>query len=163
ASPTTQLSFRGIAPASLGTISVRGSRSGTHAGRIRAHSDGQGASWIPRKRFASGETVTVRTGLNLRNAHAGDFRLRIMPVPEPGARQPHGGAPPPRPPAPRPPPAARHRLAEPPADRARLRLPQRQAEEGPEAERADDRRQRRTARVVPAAAAHPGGDRLPRP
>jgi hypothetical protein len=81
ASPTTQLSFRGVAPASLGTISVRGSRSGTHAGRIRAHSDGQGASWIPRKRFASGETVTVRTALNLRNARAGDFRLRIMRVP----------------------------------------------------------------------------------
>jgi hypothetical protein len=81
ASPTTQLSFRGVVPASLGTISVRGSRTGSHAGRIRAHSDGLGASWIPRSRFASGETVTVRTALNLRNAHAGDFRLRIMRVP----------------------------------------------------------------------------------
>jgi hypothetical protein len=81
ASPTTQLSFRGVAPASVGQISVHGSRTGAHAGRIRAHSDGQGASWIPRKRFASGETVTVRTALNLRNANAGDFRLRIMRVP----------------------------------------------------------------------------------
>jgi hypothetical protein len=81
ASPTTQLSFRDVAPTSLGQISVRGSRSGTHSGRIRAHSDGLGASWVPSKRFRSGETVTVRTALNVRNAHSGDFRLRIMRAP----------------------------------------------------------------------------------
>jgi hypothetical protein len=81
ASPTTQLSFRGVAPGSLGRIVVRGSRSGTHSGRIRAHSDGLGASWMPTQRFRSGETVTVTTGLTVRNARNGDFRLRIMRVP----------------------------------------------------------------------------------
>jgi hypothetical protein len=81
ASPATQLSFRGVAPGSLGRIVVRGSRSGTHAGRIRAHSDGLGASWIPSKRFRSGESVAVTTALNLRNARNGDFRFRIMRVP----------------------------------------------------------------------------------
>ena len=81
ASPTTQLSFRGVAPGSLGRIVVRGSRSGTHTGRIRAHSDGLGASWIPSRRFRSGETVTVTTALGLRNATNGDFRFRIMRVP----------------------------------------------------------------------------------
>jgi hypothetical protein len=81
ASPTTQLSFRGVAPGSLGRIVVRGSRSGTHTGRIRAHSDGLGASWVPSKRFRSGETVTVSTGLSVRNASNGDFRFRILRVP----------------------------------------------------------------------------------
>jgi hypothetical protein len=81
ASPTTQLSFRGIAPAQLGRIVVRGSRSGAHAGRIRAHSDGLGASWVPTHRFASGESVSVSTSLPVRNARNGDFRMRIMRVP----------------------------------------------------------------------------------
>src|SRR4051794_34890002 len=81
ASPTTQLSFRGVAPGSLGRIVVRGSRSGAHGGRIRAHSDGLGASWLPTHRFASDETVTVRTALNVRNAASGDFRFRIGRVP----------------------------------------------------------------------------------
>jgi hypothetical protein len=81
ASPTTQLSFRGIAPDKLGGIVVSGSRSGMHAGRIRAHSDGLGASWVPTHRFASGESVLVLTSMPVRNAKNGDFRLRIMRVP----------------------------------------------------------------------------------
>ena len=81
ASPTTQLSFRGIAPDRLGRIVVRGSRSGRHTGRIRAHSDGLGASWVPTHRFASGESVLVLTSMPVRNAKNGDFRLRIMRVP----------------------------------------------------------------------------------
>jgi hypothetical protein len=81
ASPTTQLSFRGIAPDQLGRIVVRGSRSGAHSGRIRAHSDGLGASWVPTHRFASGESVAVQTSMPVRNAKSGDFRLHIMRVP----------------------------------------------------------------------------------
>jgi hypothetical protein len=81
ASPTTQLSFRGVAPGGLGRIVVHGSRSGAHTGRIRAHSDGLGASWVPTHRFRSGETVTVSTALDVRNARAGNFRFRILRVP----------------------------------------------------------------------------------
>src|SRR4051812_47927239 len=81
ASPTTQISFRGVAAGQLGRIVVRGSRTGAHGGHIRAHSDGLGASWLPTHRFASGETVTVRTDLAVHNASNGDFRLRIMRVP----------------------------------------------------------------------------------
>jgi hypothetical protein len=90
ASPTTQLSFRGLTGGQLGQISVRGSRSGLHTGRVRAHSDGQGVSWIPRRRFRDGERVTVRTDLPLVKTSDGDFRFRV-------ARLAHGVVPP-RPP-----------------------------------------------------------------
>lgn len=77
ASPSTQLSFRGRRISRIGKVSVTGSRSGRHAGRLRAHSDGNGASWIPSRRFSGGETVTVRTGLPIRGARSGDFRFRV--------------------------------------------------------------------------------------
>ena len=76
ASPQAQISFRGVALKELGSVAVRGSRSGTHAGVLRAHSDGGGVSWIPRKRFRGGERVTVRTGLAITGAANGDFTFR---------------------------------------------------------------------------------------
>jgi len=77
ASPGTQISFRGSPPDRLGRITVRGSRSGTHTGSLRAHSDGQGASWVPNKPFRGAERVTVRTDLNVRGGTDGDFSFRI--------------------------------------------------------------------------------------
>ena len=59
ASNETTISFRGVKPKALGKVIVRGSRSGKHAGRIRAHSDGRGASFIPKKNFFFKERVTV--------------------------------------------------------------------------------------------------------
>ena len=47
AMPGTQISFRGAPPSRLGPITVSGSRSGRHAGTLRAHSDGNGASFVP--------------------------------------------------------------------------------------------------------------------
>lgn len=76
ASPATTLSFRGATVADVGKITVTGSRSGRHSGTVRAHSDGAGASWIPRKRFLSDERITVRHGLDLTGASGGEFRLR---------------------------------------------------------------------------------------
>jgi hypothetical protein len=61
ASPRTQISFRGIAPGKVGAVSVTGSRSGRHPGKLRAHSDGQGASFVPARPFRQGERVTVRS------------------------------------------------------------------------------------------------------
>jgi hypothetical protein len=81
ASPGSQISFRGRPAGELGAINVTGSRSGRHDGELRAHSDGQGASFVPRKPFRSGETVTVGTDLDIHNAAAGDFRFRIARVP----------------------------------------------------------------------------------
>lgn len=83
ASARTQISFRGLPPGALGAIDVRGSRSGRHAGALRAHSDGQGASFVPSKPFRGGERVTVRTALNVVGARAGDFRFRVARTPGP--------------------------------------------------------------------------------
>jgi Arylsulfotransferase (ASST) len=66
ASPQTQISFLGPPADELSQISVVGSRTGAHAGRLLAYSQGDGASFVPAKPFAQGETVTVdaqlRTG-----------------------------------------------------------------------------------------------------
>lgn len=64
ASNTTTISFRGVKPARLGPIKVQGSRSGIHRGRIRAHSDGRGVSFIPRRDFFFRERVTVTSPRN---------------------------------------------------------------------------------------------------
>ncbi len=76
ASPQTQLSFRGASVADVGKITVTGSRSGRHSGTVRAHSDGHGASWIPRKRFLSDERITVRHAMDVTGATGGEYRLR---------------------------------------------------------------------------------------
>ena len=59
ASSTTQISFLGVPAADLSQISVRGSRSGSHSGKLEAYATGTGASFVVPRPFASGETVTV--------------------------------------------------------------------------------------------------------
>lgn len=76
ASPATQLSFRGASAADVGKITVTGSRSGRHSGTVKAHSDGAGASWIPKKRFLSDERVTVRHSLDVTGGSGSEFRIR---------------------------------------------------------------------------------------
>ena len=68
ASPETQISLRGAAPSELGTVTVTGSRSGSHSGALRAHSDGKGASFVLDAKLRGGETVTVRTELYIPGA-----------------------------------------------------------------------------------------------
>ena len=77
AAPTTQLTFRGVPASQLGPISVTGSKSGTHTGRLVADSDGQGASFMPSQPFKAGETVTVGTGLSIAGANAGTYSFTI--------------------------------------------------------------------------------------
>ena len=77
ASPLTQISFRGVTPEAIGRISVTGSRSGAHAGTLEPHSDGNGASWVPRSRFSGGERVSVRTRLPISGTRAGDFEFLV--------------------------------------------------------------------------------------
>jgi len=60
ASYRTQISFLGARGASIANVEVVGSRSGSHAGRVEAYSQGDGASFIPSAPFAEGELVTVR-------------------------------------------------------------------------------------------------------
>ncbi len=77
AMPGTQISFRGAPLSQLGPITVTGSRSGRHTGELKAHSDGNGASFVPAKEFTPGERVTVRTQLDVVGAHNGDFGITI--------------------------------------------------------------------------------------
>src|SRR4051812_10714801 len=51
ASPGTDISFRGGDAAALGAITVTGSKSGTHTGTLKLHSDGQGVTFAPAKPF----------------------------------------------------------------------------------------------------------------
>jgi hypothetical protein len=61
--PQTQISFLGVPKGELSGISVVGSRTGAHSGRFEGYSDGDGASFVPSRPFAEGETVTVNARL----------------------------------------------------------------------------------------------------
>jgi hypothetical protein len=59
ANPDTQISFLGAPAREIRSVSVSGSASGSHSGRLSAYSQGDGASFVPDKPFAAGEQVTV--------------------------------------------------------------------------------------------------------
>jgi Arylsulfotransferase (ASST) len=77
ATPQTQIVFRGVPASMLGRIRVVGSRTGRHVGRIEADSDGNGGSFIPARGFSPGETVTVKTSLDVLGASGGMFRFMV--------------------------------------------------------------------------------------
>jgi Arylsulfotransferase (ASST) len=81
ASRGSEISFRGIEPAKLTRVIVVGSKSGRHAGKLGPHSDGMGASFVPAKRFAPGETVRVRANVPLVGARKGVVKFRIAGLP----------------------------------------------------------------------------------
>ena len=89
ASARTEISFRGVAPDALGDVSVSGSRSGEIRGELKPHADGAGVSFVPEDRLRGGERISVRTGLEVRDADAGDFRFRVAR--RPSARQVNDG------------------------------------------------------------------------
>jgi hypothetical protein len=59
-SARTQISLLGAPPSAISDVSVKGSMTGGHGGRLRAYSQGDGASFVPSAPFSSGETVAVR-------------------------------------------------------------------------------------------------------
>jgi len=59
ASPSTQVSFLGTSATTVSDVHVTGSRSGAHAGVLRAYSTGTGESFLPARPFLAGERVTV--------------------------------------------------------------------------------------------------------
>ena len=59
APPQTQISFLGAGASSFSAITVVGSSSGRHRGRLRRYASAVGASFVPSKRFSAGEHVTV--------------------------------------------------------------------------------------------------------
>jgi hypothetical protein len=56
----TQISFLGASAKSLSAVSVVGSVSGRHSGRLRSYSSATGASFLPSRPFTPGERVSVR-------------------------------------------------------------------------------------------------------
>jgi hypothetical protein len=63
ANPHTQISFLGLSATDIRNVYVVGERSGAHAGRLRAYSQGDGASFVPSVPFDAGERVTVHAAI----------------------------------------------------------------------------------------------------
>jgi hypothetical protein len=59
----TQISMLGVPAGDIANVSVVGSRSGRHSGRLLAYSQGDGASFVPDRFFDQGEQVSVRAML----------------------------------------------------------------------------------------------------
>jgi hypothetical protein len=75
--PATQIAFRGVPASQIGQLTVAGSVTGVHGGKIEPDSDGQGGSFIPDKPFTPGETVTVTSSLNVAGGSSGKFSFAI--------------------------------------------------------------------------------------
>ena len=58
--PQTQISFLGAPAGTLHSVSVVGSLSGKHRGRLRSYTSEPGSSFLPSRPFTPGETVKVR-------------------------------------------------------------------------------------------------------
>jgi arylsulfotransferase ASST len=59
ANPHTQISVLGVPAAQIRGVSVVGQHSGSHPGRLRAYSQGDGASFVPGTPLQAGERVSV--------------------------------------------------------------------------------------------------------
>ncbi len=59
ATPSTQISFLGAPASALHDVTVVGSRSGSHSGKLYGYSTAAGASFLPARGFDEGERVTV--------------------------------------------------------------------------------------------------------
>jgi hypothetical protein len=79
ASPQTQVIFSSLVPRELGAVTVRGSRSGSHAGHLRALPDGAGTALVLDRRLTAGEVVRVNATLRSPGAAAA--------LGDPGARR----------------------------------------------------------------------------
>ena len=97
ATPSTQISFLGAPASELRDITVVGSRSGSHSGKLERYATAAGASFLPARGFDEGERVTVtavlqagavktRVGTSFTIAH-----LYALPS-EPAHPRPAGGA-----------------------------------------------------------------------
>ena len=64
-SALTQISLLGTPAGEIEQLTVRGSRTGVHAGRLEGYSQGDGASFLPSRPFAEGEVVSVSARLRL--------------------------------------------------------------------------------------------------
>ena len=63
AAPGTDVDFLALRPSAIARITVSGSRSGLHAGRLRPQPGGQGTAFTPHRPFTPGERVSVTATL----------------------------------------------------------------------------------------------------
>ncbi|MGA9875729.1 MAG: arylsulfotransferase family protein [Solirubrobacteraceae bacterium] len=68
ASPYTQISFLGEPGTTVANVSVVGSRSGNHAGKLERYSTGTGESFVVNKPFQAGEQVAVHALVGIGSA-----------------------------------------------------------------------------------------------
>jgi hypothetical protein len=84
ASPETQISFRNSPIGGIGEVTVVGTKSGAHSGRLSADSDGDGASFYPTTPFTPGETVTVTAGRSILGGAGDSYHFVVSrPLVEP--------------------------------------------------------------------------------
>jgi Arylsulfotransferase (ASST) len=90
AMPQTQISFLGASARALSGISVVGSMSGRHPGRLRSYASATGASFLPSKPFTPGENVTVHARWSVgRTTHLLSTHFTVAhPVAPPSAEFP---------------------------------------------------------------------------
>jgi Arylsulfotransferase (ASST) len=107
ASPHTQISFLGMAASEIHDVAVKGSRSGSHSGRLEAYASAPGASFLPARPFSEGEQVSVsalvgeakheqRVGSTFtvaRLAHFHFTRMHDPPTGKPGTVQSYASQP----------------------------------------------------------------------
>ncbi len=74
ANPATQISFLGTSVANFSQVSVTGSRSGRHEGRLSAYFQGDGVSFVPANAFDPGERVRVHAVISGTGV---DFGFRV--------------------------------------------------------------------------------------
>jgi hypothetical protein len=103
ASPYTQVSFLDVPASQIRHVSVVGSVSGRHSGRVLAYASAQGGSFLPSRPFAQGESVSVSAilgaGSSARRVRVSFGVARIAhsvgrPLPA-GPPAPKSGGPPP--------------------------------------------------------------------
>ena len=78
ASPRTQISLLGAPTSALSALSASGSSSGSHSGRLRGYSQGDGASFVLSRPFDPGETVTVRGRIRASSGRTTPFVYRFV-------------------------------------------------------------------------------------
>ena len=89
----TQISLLGVPGKQLKQVTVSGSATGVHPGRLAAYSQGDGASFLPAAPFQPGETVTVH-GQLLAHGRWEPFAFHFaVSVPDPIPHQPPGKEP----------------------------------------------------------------------
>jgi Arylsulfotransferase (ASST) len=92
ASPETQISFLGAPASQIVDVSVVGSKSGRHSGRLHPYASASGASFVLRRGLEEGEHVTVsalvglrghakRVGTSFETASDVDYPLGPTPAP----------------------------------------------------------------------------------